>query len=149
MKSISLCKCLEVLFALPRFASKKALQALLLERALGRFSLDELALELAMASLLVTVDTGIMHLAKFTGIPVVAMLAGTMPQRVRPSAYFGDCPFHAFQSDVKCERKNPSCSALLRFCLQIEDGYSRCMRKLPMDRILSCIEGILKGEARA
>ncbi|GEM_PF-3703106 len=120
-----------------------------LERALGRFSLDELALELAKSALLVTVDTGIMHLAKFTGVPVVALLAGTPCERVRPSLYFENCPFHAFQADVKCERKNPSCSALLRFCLQVEDGYSRCMRQLPMEGILSCIEGILKGEARA
>lgn len=120
-----------------------------LERALGRWSLDALALELAKSSLLVTVDTGIMHLAKFTGVPVVAMFAGASPERLRPSRYFGDCPFHAFQAGVRCERKNPSCSALLRFCLQAEDGYSRCMRELPVEGILSCVEGILKGGAQA
>ncbi len=116
------------------------------ERALSRWSLDALAVELARASLLVTVDTGVMHLAKYTGIPVVALLAGVSRERVRPSSYFGECSFHAFQAQVECPRKNSSCSALLRYCLQVQDGYSRCMRELPMEEILACVAGILKGE---
>lgn len=60
------------------------------EHAGNRYSLWELAKLMNHSKLLVTVDTGIMHLAKYTGIEILALCGGSNPERIGPSEFFRD-----------------------------------------------------------
>ena len=51
---------------------------------IGRTTLDELINELRRCSLLLTNDTGTMHLAALLGVPVVAIFGSTEPRLTRP-----------------------------------------------------------------
>lgn len=61
------------------------------QHAVGLYSLDELARKLHRSTLLVTVDTGVMHLAKFTGIKILVLCGGSEPERIAPSRFFDCC----------------------------------------------------------
>ena len=50
----------------------------------GRTSLSELAAQLRRCRLLLTNDTGTMHLAAFLGVPTVAIFGSTEPQLTGP-----------------------------------------------------------------
>lgn len=58
------------------------------ENRIGRTTLDELMDELGSCDLLLTNDTGTMHLAAFLGVPVVAVFGSTEPALTSPLGDF-------------------------------------------------------------
>ena len=91
------------------------------ENAVGEFSLQETGALLARARVLVSGDTGIMHMATGVGTPVVALFGPTVEQ-------FGFFPYHAtsivLQRDLGCR---PCSSTGTPACPL---GHHRCLADL-------------------
>ncbi len=91
------------------------------ESAVGEFSLQETGALLARARVLVSGDTGIMHMATGVGTPVVALFGPTVEQ-------FGFFPYHAtsvvLQRDLGCR---PCSSTGTPTCPL---GHHRCLADL-------------------
>jgi heptosyltransferase-1 len=95
----------------------------------GRTSLNMLAALYRQAALLVTTDTGPMHLAAAMDTPVVALFGPTAPWRTGP---FG--PGH------QVIRTAPACSPC--FKRRCDHHRCRCMTDISVDRVLSHIRRI-------
>lgn len=97
----------------------------------GTLNLQELAAFLTRSRLLITVDSGTMHLASALPIPVVSLFGPTDPSRCGP---YG-------QND-----------GVIRLSLECSDCYRtrcremRCMKGIEPEMVLSKAEEILKGE---
>ncbi|MCL6622642.1 MAG: lipopolysaccharide heptosyltransferase I [Syntrophobacterales bacterium] len=94
----------------------------------GRTDLGELAWVLQRARLMVSVDTGPMHLAAALGTPVVALFGPTAPWRTGP---FG--PGH------EVVRLGLPCSP----CLKRRCPEPRCLAELPVARVLLGVRKLL------
>ena len=97
----------------------------------GRTTLKALAAVYEQAALLVSTDTGPMHLGAAVGVPVVALFGPTAPWRTGP---FG--PGH------RVVRANPGCAP----CFKRRCPTRDCMAGITVDRVMAEIEqlGILK-----
>lgn len=123
------------------------------QHAVGTYTIEELALKLSRSALLVTIDTGIMHLAKFTGIKVLVLCGGSEPRRIAPSEFFNrekssselaSKTFFAIQSQYSCKAKNLHCQRLLpQYCYHWDGKYSECMKAFNSAEILQKIDEIL------
>lgn len=106
--------------------------------ACGKFSLNESAHIVSKARLVVTHDTGLMHIAAAFKKPVISIWGNTVPA-------FGMFPYYGFNNlksnvapqSIILENTSLSC----RPCSKI--GYSKCpkghfncMKKIPVDRLL-------------
>lgn len=102
---------------------------------IGRTSLDALMDELAACDVLLTNDTGTMHLAAFLGVPTVAIFGSTDPDLTSP---LGD--FH------RILRHKVECSpCFLRVC-PID---FRCMLGIPPSAAAAALASILAEDATA
>lgn len=98
----------------------------------GGLTLRESAAVIARARLLVTNDSAPLHLAQAVGTPTVALFGPTL-------AAFGFGPLHPGDRVVEvpdlacrpCSRHGPARCPL---------GHHRCMRDLPVDRVIAAIE---------
>lgn len=123
----------------------------LYKHAVDLFSIDELALTFIHSTLLITVDTGVLHLAKYTGIKVLALCGGSNPTCICPSEFFDNDtsatkkefpthinrdPFYTVCSDFKCQARNPHCGRTPQSCYHWDGESSECMRALKVDDIL-------------
>lgn len=100
----------------------------------GRLSLKELAAVLSLADLLVSVDSGPMHMAAAMGTPVVALFGPTDPRRtgaLGPGAVL---------------RRSLPCSPCLERRCRIADVH-RCMRDLGVAEVLTAVRGLLQARA--
>jgi lipopolysaccharide heptosyltransferase II len=96
----------------------------------GRTSLAELMRELQTCRVLVTNDTGTMHLAAHLGVPVVALFGSTEPALTGPRG-----------SDHRVLRHHVPCSpCFLREC----PLDFRCMRAIPVGEVVMAIESALR-----
>ena len=91
----------------------------------GQTSLMGLAALYERAMLLVSTDTGPMHLGAAVGIPVVALFGPTAPWRTGP-----------FGSGHRVVRTDCGCSP----CFQRHCADSRCMAGITVERVLEAIE---------
>lgn len=96
----------------------------------GRLTLKQLAALLREVDLLVTVDSGPMHIAAAEGAPVVALFGPTDPLRTGPLG-----PGVVLRRDLPCS------PCLQRRC-QIADTY-RCMRDLSVAEVLGTVRDLL------
>lgn len=100
----------------------------------GRTGLKELAALLKRVELMVTVDSGPMHMAAALGTPLVALFGPTDPRRTGP--YGGD--------PVILQKKLPCSPCLKRHC-QIEEDRL-CMRLIAVEEVAEvAIERYKKG----
>ena len=95
----------------------------------GRTSLLELAEQLRRCSLLLTNDTGTMHLAAFLGVPTVAIFGSTEPQLTGP---MGDGHV-VLRHHVECS------PCFLREC----PLDFRCMKAVTVEEALAAVERVL------
>jgi len=102
----------------------------------GRVSLKELAAVLRSADLMVTVDSGPMHIAAAVGTPVLALFGATDPARTGPVGA-GRVLRHAL----------PCSPCLQRRCV-ITDTL-RCMRELEVPEVMAAARAMLDAQSRA
>jgi lipopolysaccharide heptosyltransferase I len=98
----------------------------------GRFSLKELAAILGAVDLMVTVDSGPMHMAAAMGTPVVALFGPTDPLRTGPLG-----PGAVLRQQMPCS------PCLQRRC-RIADVH-RCMRDLGVTEVLTAVRRLLRA----
>jgi 3-deoxy-D-manno-octulosonic-acid transferase/heptosyltransferase-1 len=96
----------------------------------GETTLPELAYLYQKALLLVTTDSGPMHLAAAVGTPVVALFGPTDPQRTGP---YGDGHI-IIRSDLPCSP-----------CLRKECPTTKCMQDILPEQVLAAIKERLRG----
>ncbi|MDX1477620.1 MAG: glycosyltransferase family 9 protein [Saprospiraceae bacterium] len=106
----------------------------------GKVSIGASAAVVDGASLLITPDTGLMHIAAALNTPVISVWGNTVPA-------FGMTPFYADHSNVPqavIEVPGLPC----RPCSKIgydtcPRGHFRCIRQLPLDRIVNLVHNWL------
>jgi lipopolysaccharide heptosyltransferase I len=97
----------------------------------GRTTLKELAALYERVNLLITTDTGPMHLAAAAGTPVVALFGPTAPWRTGP-----------FGSGHKILRADIACSPCLKkHC----DHEHACMARITVDQVVQAALAVFKG----
>jgi 3-deoxy-D-manno-octulosonic-acid transferase/heptosyltransferase-1 len=97
----------------------------------GRTSLTQLAGLYRRSRLVISTDTGPMHLAAALGTPVVALFGPTAPWRTGP---FG--PGH------RVVRASAPCAP----CFKRRCDVGGCMAQIPVAAVLDAVDGILKPE---
>jgi lipopolysaccharide heptosyltransferase I len=101
----------------------------------GRLGLKGLAALLRGADLMVTVDSGPMHIAAAVGAPIVALFGPTDPRRTGPVG------------PARVLRRDLSCSPCLDRRCRIPERY-RCMRELEVDEVVRAVrESVTLPEA--
>lgn len=100
----------------------------------GEFSLQETGALLARATVLVSGDTGVMHMATGVGTPVVALFGPTVEQ-------FGFFPYHAratvLQRDLTCR----PCSAMGTAKCPL--GHHRCLVDVAPAEVAAAVERLV------
>jgi lipopolysaccharide heptosyltransferase II len=96
----------------------------------GRLSLKQLVAVLQHVDVMVTVDSGPMHIAAAVGTPVVALFGPTDPRRTGP------------QGPGRILRRELWCSPCLQRRCRIADTY-RCMRDLSVAEVLGAVRDLL------
>ena len=103
----------------------------LAESAAGEFSLQETGALLARCRVLVSGDTGVMHMATGVGTPVVALFGPTVEQ-------FGFFPYRApaivLQRELACRPCSSSGTATCPL------GHHRCLADLPPAEVADAVE---------
>ncbi len=92
----------------------------------GKLTLKELAAVLGLADIMVTVDSGPMHMGAAVGTPVVALFGPTDPARTGPLGVH------------RIVRAPLPCVPCLSRTCQIEDTHA-CMRALDIDVVLAAV----------
>ncbi len=103
----------------------------------GKTSLKQLAVLLSRAKLLITNDSGPMHLAVAVGTPVVALFGPTDPVRTGPySRMVGRSPIthHIIRRPVECS------PCLSRHC---KVGDHRCMMQIEVEQVFEQVRKVL------
>jgi lipopolysaccharide heptosyltransferase II len=100
----------------------------------GRTTLRGLAAVLASCDLLVSADTGPLHVAAGVGTPVVALFGPTNPLRTGPYGKRNEVIWKHLECSP-CFRK-PTC-----------DGRVDCMKAITVDEVLAAVERMLKRGA--
>ena len=104
------------------------------ENLCGKTTLPELIAELKQCHLLLTNDTGTMHLGDLLGIPVVAIFGSTEPSLTGPVGETTP-PHRILRRKVECS------PCYLRTC-PID---FRCMNEITVDRVVGAITDALKA----
>jgi heptosyltransferase-2 len=114
-------------------AIEKALGGQCVNR-IGQTTLDELIVELRECALLLTNDTGTMHLAALLGVPVVAVFGSTEPRLTGPLG----TSHHVIRHQVECS------PCFLREC-PID---FRCMKAVSVEEVVAAISSTLQKSER-
>jgi lipopolysaccharide heptosyltransferase I len=101
----------------------------------GRLSLIQLTAVLQDVDLMITVDSGPMHIAAAVGTPVLALFGPTDPRRTGPLG------------PGRILRRELPCSPCLQRRCQIADTY-RCMRDLTVAEVLDAAHDLLRSGGR-
>jgi ADP-heptose:LPS heptosyltransferase len=96
---------------------------------IGKTTLPELIAELGECALLLTNDTGTMHLATILGVPVVAVFGSTEPRLTGPLG----SGHHVVRHQVECS------PCFLREC-PID---FRCMKAVTVDEVTASVSALL------
>jgi lipopolysaccharide heptosyltransferase II len=97
---------------------------------IGKTTMNELIAELSECALLLTNDTGTMHLATILGVPVVAVFGSTEPYLTGPLG----TARHVIRHQVECS------PCFLREC-PID---FRCMKAVTVDEVVESVSSLLK-----
>ena len=99
----------------------------------GKTSLRDLAYLYELASVVVTTDSGPMHIAAAVGTPTVALFGPTDPLRTGP-----------YGEGHRVIRKGLYCSP----CLKKECDTLRCMKEITVDDVFEAVRELLESENR-
>jgi heptosyltransferase-2 len=100
---------------------------------MGKSNLREMAAILSQSRLLITNDTGTMHIGGAIGIPLVAIFGSTGSAKLLPLGG----PFIGVQSTLPC---SPCTYGVFKGCLYHE---IECMREITVDRVLDAALSLL------
>ncbi|MGE3509091.1 MAG: glycosyltransferase family 9 protein [Vicinamibacterales bacterium] len=103
--------------------------------AAGRTSFDALQAIVLQSRVIVSNDTGMMHLARAMGAPLVALLGPENPRRWGPHP-FGRAPAIALRYAVPCAP-----------CLKWDCSELYCLRRLPVDEVFDAVTSLLQARA--
>jgi lipopolysaccharide heptosyltransferase II len=98
---------------------------------IGKTTLHELITELGECALLLTNDTGTMHLATILGVPVVAVFGSTEPRLTGPLG----SDHHVIRHQVECS------PCFLRQC----PLDFRCMKAVTVDEVVKSVSALLNA----
>jgi len=101
----------------------------------GRLTLKQLVAVLQDVDLMISVDSGPMHIAAAVGTPVVALFGPTDPLRTGPLG------------PARILRRELPCSPCLQRRCEIDDTY-RCMRDLSVGEVLGAVQELLAASTR-
>jgi lipopolysaccharide heptosyltransferase I len=119
--------------ALDRGRAARVMRGLPVHDTSGMFSLKELAALFETSAIVVSCDTGPLHLAVAMGVPVVGLYGPSDPQRTGP---YG-------RSDwILVGSGGSQCRSCRRWC---GDPYTPCMRSISPDMVFDKIEKRLAG----
>lgn len=107
--------------------------------ACGKFSINESADLIRRSKLVITHDTGLMHIAAAFNKPMLSVWGNTVPA-FGMTAYFGKTP----TTDLRFEVNNLTC----RPCSKIgydkcPKGHFKCMEQIPVEEIVTQAAGLL------
>ena len=102
--------------------------------AAGELSLQETGALLARARVVVSGDTGVMHIATAVGTPVVALFGPTVRQ-------FGFFPYRARATVVERDMSCRPCSAM--GTAQCPLGHHRCLTDIAADEVTAVVERLV------
>ncbi|MDQ2799618.1 MAG: glycosyltransferase family 9 protein [Armatimonadota bacterium] len=100
----------------------------------GKTTLRELASVLAACDLLVTADTGPMHIAVAVGTPVIAIFGATDPAR------------HGPYGARNVVLHDPAPGAMMRGKRPTEEAGTACMARVTVEDVLRAVERLLSGK---
>lgn len=101
--------------------------------AAGKTSLKELAYLLSLSNLMITVDSGPMHIASAMGTPIVALFGPTAPWKTGP-----------YGNNAIIVRNQLSCSP----CFKRKCDSRACMEEISVDEVLEAVDKQLKLERK-
>jgi lipopolysaccharide heptosyltransferase II len=102
----------------------------------GRLSLRELACLVSRADLMLSMDSGPMHIACAVGAPVVALFGPTAPWRTGP-----------FGSGHSVVRRALACSPCFQRS-QCPEGHHRCLRDITVEEVFAVCCNYIKTQRR-
>ncbi|RMF19738.1 MAG: glycosyltransferase family 9 protein [Gammaproteobacteria bacterium] len=119
----------------------------------GTLKLSEMARLLAHARLVVSPDTGILHLARLSGTPTVGLFGPGSAPLYTDSRYFDPVPFRALQKPIACRNQSTlfkrnlpwvqRCSRPLDAC-----PPQRCMALISVADVLAAIEELVDHDRK-
>jgi heptosyltransferase III len=98
----------------------------------GKYSLEETAAIIAKASLLVTVNTGIMHLGAAVGTKIIALHGPTSPERWGPLC-----------NNAVIIKSKLECAPCLSLGFEYGCRKGGCMRSIAVEEVFTAIIGVL------
>lgn len=112
----------------------------------GKTSLRELIRTIYASDLLVTNDSGPMHIGYALGVPVVALFGSTSPELTGPLSYVNP-ERYGFEIDIEFSAKdlvlNKALSCSPCFKRECPEGEPACLQKILPDEVFSCIKELL------
>ncbi|NBU52166.1 MAG: glycosyltransferase family 9 protein [Chitinophagia bacterium] len=107
----------------------------------GKLSIDESAYVISKSELLITGDTGMMHIAAALDIPVAAVFGSTHPILGYTPYYGSKAVNHAI-----IQNEELSCRPCTRQGREsCPKGHFKCMKGISVDKIVSTVEALLKA----
>jgi heptosyltransferase-2 len=103
------------------------------ENLIGKTSIVDAAAIIAEAKIVISNDSGLMHLAGFLGTPVVGIFGSTTPLWTRPLG-----------KKTLCAKINCVCSPCFRRTCRY--GHYNCLKNLTAQHVASVAEQLIKGE---
>lgn len=116
-----------------RINSKMKNEAIILA---GETNLKELGALLKGARVVISADSGPMHLAAALGVPVVAIFGPTSPQITGP--YNPQAEHIILQKDVGCPVP----------CYEVSCADNKCMKAVTVDEVFKAVKKILNSDAK-
>jgi heptosyltransferase-2 len=98
----------------------------------GKTTLGELAALMAEADLVISNDSGPMHIAVSQGTKVIALFGPTSAEITGP---YGSGNYSVIQKDVSCEVP----------CYQLDCGQTRCMEAITVEDVLAAVGQLIKS----
>ena len=111
----------------------------------GRTDLTDLAAILSLCDLLLTNDTGPMHLAGALGTPTVTLWGPSDPDEVRQT---GSADVRVTGAALPCKPCYRNACPRRGLGVVLPDAREECMRLIEVPKVLAAIDAALRGEVR-
>jgi ADP-heptose:LPS heptosyltransferase len=121
-------------------AIEKEVNHLKVYNACGKFNLNESAYLVKKAKLIITHDTGLMHIAAAFNVPIVSIWGNTVPAFGMTAYYSKTATWH-FESEVMGLRCRPCSKIGYAACPR---GHFKCMEQQNEKKIVEIAENFLK-----
>lgn len=112
----------------------------------GKTSLRELIRLIYVSDILVTNDSGPMHIGYALGVPVVALFGSTSPELTGPLSYVNP-ERYGFEIDIEFSAKdrvlNKALSCSPCFKRECPQGEPPCLQRIVPDEVFNCIKELL------